>query len=79
MVETGRVPSHVQRESILREKGLRDRNSPTCTLSQHGYGEGQCFEGPLSPAPEGLGQTELPLERVLVRNNNAVAAKLTAP
>jgi hypothetical protein len=21
------------------EKGLRDRNSPTCTLSQNGYGE----------------------------------------
>ena len=28
-----------QRESILRRKGLRDRNSPTCTLSQNGYGE----------------------------------------
>jgi hypothetical protein len=23
------------------EKGLRDRNSPTCTLSQNGYGEDQ--------------------------------------
>ena len=22
-----------------RQKGLRDRNSPTCTLSQNGYGE----------------------------------------
>jgi hypothetical protein len=21
------------------EKGLRDRNSPTCTLSQNGYGD----------------------------------------
>ena len=26
-------------------KGLRDRNSPTCTLSQNGYGDLQC-EGP---------------------------------
>ena len=24
---------------MLREKGLRGRNSPTCTLSQNGYGE----------------------------------------
>jgi hypothetical protein len=23
----------------LRQKGLRDRNSPTCTLSQNGYGD----------------------------------------
>ena len=27
-----------QRESNLRKKGLHDRNSPMCTLSQNGYG-----------------------------------------
>ena len=77
MVEIGQVPPHVQRESILHEKGLRDRNSPTCTLSQNGYGEGQCFEELLSPASEGLGQMVVPFVRVLVRNN-AGAAKLAA-
>ena len=34
-------------------KGLRDRNSPTCTLSQNGYGDPSCqvCDGPLSGAP----------------------------
>ena len=27
-----------KKESNLGQKGLRDRNSPTCTLSQNGYG-----------------------------------------
>ena len=32
--------ARTQGESNPGQKGLRDRNSPTCTLSQNGYGEG---------------------------------------
>ena len=28
----------------LRKRGLRDRNSPTCTLSQNGYGDNICLQ-----------------------------------
>ena len=31
--------ARTQGESNLGQKGLRDRSSPTCTLSQNGYGE----------------------------------------
>ena len=30
---------HVDLQSRVGQKGLRVRNSPTCTLSQNGYGE----------------------------------------
>ena len=41
--------SHMDRKGAVmtkvrtgRQKGLRDRNSPTCTLSQNGYGNSDC-------------------------------------
>ena len=38
------VASKRRAERFDLEKGLRDRNSPTCTLSQNGYGD-PCYSG----------------------------------
>ena len=49
---------------LLQEKGLRCRNSPTCTLSQNGYGElftSGCYWRRLRKTAEGA----TPLENVL--------------
>ena len=36
------LPSAPNKNRTRQQKGLRDRNSPTCTLSQNGYGEASC-------------------------------------
>jgi len=33
------TPSALAKNRTRQQKGLRDRNSPTCTLSQNGYGD----------------------------------------
>ena len=42
------------------QKGLRDRNSPTCTLSQNGYGDcsSRVFDQPASLLLEHEGRTD---------------------
>ena len=38
-VRTGQFPQNAPRGNRTRRKGLRERNSPFCTLSQNGYGD----------------------------------------
>ena len=59
--------ARTQGESNLGQEGLRDRNSPTCTLSQNGYGEGLILKFALKKKAGRRGGKRMQKETVIAK------------